>query len=203
MGRLLEHLEASGELERTFLVLTSDHGESLGDHDFRGHGRLLYEGLVHVPLFVKDVEPPTSASDTRRTTAMDVHAMLGRAAGLAPLAAEQASPAIISEWRFLRNESDRRRADFEKVLGRRLDQDLVVWFEPDGLKVIAADDGTLEVYDLEQDPGEEHPLVLDAERAAALAERARAWWAGRPYRDQSVEPASEAEQRALKDLGYM
>jgi arylsulfatase A-like enzyme len=32
LGRLLDHLEATGRMEDTMIVLTSDHGDYLGDH---------------------------------------------------------------------------------------------------------------------------------------------------------------------------
>ena len=46
-------LAALGEhREDTLVVITSDHGELLGEHDRVGHGTWLYEGLTHVPLIV-------------------------------------------------------------------------------------------------------------------------------------------------------
>jgi arylsulfatase A-like enzyme len=50
MGRLLDALEAGGQLENTLIVFTSDHGEMLGDHGLLLKGCRFYEGLVRVPL---------------------------------------------------------------------------------------------------------------------------------------------------------
>lgn len=50
VGRLLGALEATGQLENTLIVFTSDHGEMLGDHGLIYKGCRFYEGLVHVPL---------------------------------------------------------------------------------------------------------------------------------------------------------
>ncbi len=51
IGRLLEFLEKSGLLQDTLIVLTSDHGESLGEHDyFFSHGAYSYESTSRVPL---------------------------------------------------------------------------------------------------------------------------------------------------------
>lgn len=53
VGELLKTLEQMGLLETTIIVLTSDHGESLGEHDyFFEHGAYLYEASVRVPLLV-------------------------------------------------------------------------------------------------------------------------------------------------------
>ena len=49
-GRLLDRLEEMGLLERTAVVLTADHGESLGEHDIYFTHTGLYEPTIHVPL---------------------------------------------------------------------------------------------------------------------------------------------------------
>ncbi|MBA3914746.1 MAG: sulfatase [Acidobacteriales bacterium] len=51
IGRLLQDLKQQG-LQNTLVILTSDHGESLGDHGLSYHGAALYWELVHVPLIL-------------------------------------------------------------------------------------------------------------------------------------------------------
>ncbi len=51
-GRLLDHLEASGERENTLVIFTSDHGEALGDHGMVLKGCRFFEGMVRVPLMI-------------------------------------------------------------------------------------------------------------------------------------------------------
>lgn len=38
--------------QKTLIVVTSDHGEGLGEHDELGHGLFLYDSTLHVPLIV-------------------------------------------------------------------------------------------------------------------------------------------------------
>jgi arylsulfatase A-like enzyme len=53
VGRVLEALESSAVAESTIVVLTSDHGESLGEHDyFFEHGANLYDPCMRVPLLM-------------------------------------------------------------------------------------------------------------------------------------------------------
>jgi arylsulfatase A-like enzyme len=52
IGELLDGLAARGLSESTVVVLLADHGESVGDHDWRTHGTYLYSELVHVPFSV-------------------------------------------------------------------------------------------------------------------------------------------------------
>jgi arylsulfatase A-like enzyme len=50
MKIFFEELEKGRFLENTLVVLSADHGESLGEHDIFNHGRALREEQVHVPL---------------------------------------------------------------------------------------------------------------------------------------------------------
>ena len=50
IGRLLAALDRKGILKNTLVILTSDHGESLGDHGLSYHGAALYWELLRVPL---------------------------------------------------------------------------------------------------------------------------------------------------------
>jgi arylsulfatase A-like enzyme/thioredoxin-like negative regulator of GroEL len=51
--RLLEYLKWRGLEGRTLVVLTSDHGESLGEHGEKTHGFFLYDATLRVPLIVR------------------------------------------------------------------------------------------------------------------------------------------------------
>jgi arylsulfatase A-like enzyme len=48
--KLLEFVAAQPWAARTAVIVTADHGECLGEHDFMGHAYHLYEELVHVPM---------------------------------------------------------------------------------------------------------------------------------------------------------
>src|SRR5581483_4161504 len=52
IGQLLHGLDQQDELKNTIVIITSDHGESLGDHGLSFHGAALYWELVHVPLII-------------------------------------------------------------------------------------------------------------------------------------------------------
>lgn len=52
LGRLLKWLKDSGTLDNTMVVICADHGEGHGDHDFIGHGFVVNQELVHVPLMI-------------------------------------------------------------------------------------------------------------------------------------------------------
>ena len=52
LGRLLDAFRAAEGERGTLVVVTSDHGEGLGDHGWMWHGVNLHEELVRVPLVV-------------------------------------------------------------------------------------------------------------------------------------------------------
>ncbi len=68
----LGRARALGLLDDALIIFTSDHGESLGEHDYYfGHGRLPYNASAHVPLVIvrtrggvtRRVEPPVELVD--------------------------------------------------------------------------------------------------------------------------------------------
>lgn len=52
IGRLFDELDRRGVLDETLVILTSDHGEELGEHGLVGHGRSLYDQETRVPLLM-------------------------------------------------------------------------------------------------------------------------------------------------------
>jgi arylsulfatase A-like enzyme len=52
IGDLIGQLKRRGRDKNTLLIITSDHGESLGQHHLPTHDRALYWELIHVPLLI-------------------------------------------------------------------------------------------------------------------------------------------------------
>jgi len=167
VGRLVAALRDSGRLNDTLVVVTSDHGEGLGDHGEDVHGYFVYESTLHVPLVVRGpgVVPGTRIDGVTR--AIDLFPTMLEMAGIAdaprasgrslapalrgqPLAdepafAESLVPLVHFGWSDLRAVRDGR---WKFILAPRP-----------------------ELYDLDRDPGETKNLV-DAEPARARAMRA-------------------------------
>jgi len=62
LGVVLDHLEKTGQINDTMIVLTSDHGDYLGDH-WLGEKDLFHDCSVKVPLIIYD--PSSNADETR------------------------------------------------------------------------------------------------------------------------------------------
>ncbi len=94
VGRLLEGLRRSGRAERTWVILTADHGEEFKEHGSMGHGRQLYEEVVRVPLIVgRPAEVGGGAAAGRRVvepvSGVDLFPTIDALAGTAPPAGLQ------------------------------------------------------------------------------------------------------------------
>jgi arylsulfatase A-like enzyme/Tfp pilus assembly protein PilF len=91
LGRVLDALDKTGRLERTLVVITSDHGEGLGDHGERTHGLFAYESTLHVPLIVWCRDRIRPATEATPLGLADVAPIVGDVVGV-PIAPDAASP---------------------------------------------------------------------------------------------------------------
>ena len=69
IGRLVNFLEELNLLSRTMIVLTSDHGDYLGDH-WLGEKDLFHEPSVKIPMIVSD--PDSKADSTRNSVRTEI-----------------------------------------------------------------------------------------------------------------------------------
>ena len=52
VAAVLDRLRGLGQLDRTLVAVTADHGESLGEHGEETHSMFIYQPAVHVPLIL-------------------------------------------------------------------------------------------------------------------------------------------------------
>ena len=52
VGRLIRFLKDKGLYQNTIIVLTGDHGESLGEHGEKTHGFFIYNATLHIPMIL-------------------------------------------------------------------------------------------------------------------------------------------------------
>lgn len=85
LGQLIDYFDAHDLWKDTALVVSTDHGFLLGEHDFWAKNRMnLYEEIVHIPLFVHDPRNPGAARDSRLTQSVDIAPTLLDLHGLKP-----------------------------------------------------------------------------------------------------------------------
>ncbi len=217
IGDLLRTLQDQGQIDRTIVVLTADHGESLGEHDyFFEHGAYLYDETVRVPLIVsapfalpsgRAVESQARTIDIL-PTALDLarlpipEGLQGRS--LVPRALGQetgeAPPAYSESGRNFYREN--RRQYIEGVAGK--------WrmIRTGRYKLILipkSPEPIWELYDLQFDPGETANIVAARPEIAAGLRRALLdLVATDPMRDDRDEPPLPPElEDHLRSLGYV
>ena len=84
IARLLGALEQRGVLGRTFVLVTADHGESLGEHGEGTHGLFLYDATLRVPFLMAGPGVPGRRVATTVARGIDVFPTLLDYAGLPP-----------------------------------------------------------------------------------------------------------------------
>ncbi|GJM45564.1 MAG: hypothetical protein DHS20C21_24060 [Gemmatimonadota bacterium] len=91
IGRLVDELRTTGVLDNTIIVVVSDHGEGLGDHDHWYH-RILYQEQIRVPLLMRFPQGARGkvVPEVVRTT--DIFPTVLAALGLEPEGALDGSP---------------------------------------------------------------------------------------------------------------
>ena len=150
MGELIDIVRERGELERTVIVYSSDHGEMLGDHDRWGKS-IYYQPSVGVPLAVSGYGISDRVAGTRSDALVslhDVNATFRELAGAPPLPGVDGQSLVP----LLRGE----RATVREFAHSALEDWRMVW---DGrYKLVRHDDNTL-LFDLDDDPDETRDLT--------------------------------------------
>lgn len=200
VGRLLDWLRARGLYEHTLVVLTADHGESLGEHGEATHAYFIYDSTMAVPLIIRTPWGLTGRSATQAAQ-VDVFPTVLDLAGLAPqdgidgrsLARALFDPrAQLGHVAYSESYFPRYHFGWQHLRGLRTEDH----------KLIEAP--TPELYDLRDDPGETRNVYKAfSKRAQGLRERltslVREQDRAAPQR-QSMDP--ETLQR-LAALGYV
>ncbi len=161
-GVVIDRLREKGLYDASAVVFSSDHGESLGEHDlYFEHGWFAYDASLRVPLFIKQ---PGQRQGRRVDTPVSNLDFLPTLLGLARLPADAPHGVdLLNEAKLpgpvLVESSDRYP---DKVHGARAAR----W-----KYLRRSRDGAEELYDLQSDPGETRNLVTsEPDRRRELAE---------------------------------
>ena len=82
LARLLSALDARNETARTVLLVTADHGESLGEHGEGTHGIFVYDATIRVPWVMAGPQIPAGRVSRTVARSIDVLPTLADYAGL-------------------------------------------------------------------------------------------------------------------------
>lgn len=200
---LFQQLERWGLLDRTLVVITSDHGESFGEHNELGHCNSVYESEIHVPLLVREPGQQDARRVSRGVHLVDLLPTL-LARGRMPIPDGVQGADLFADARPLPLVAYMGRyADLVRNFPRFYDRSHTALVRPPW-KLVAHSTGERELYDLDADPMETKDLAaarpdLVAELAAELERFGRE---ARPrFAGTSAGVDAEALER-LRRLGY-
>ena len=151
IGKILAALSATGVLEKTLIIFTSDHGDALGDHGL-AYKAFFYDAMVRVPLIIRGPGIASGHRSPALVSLLDLVPMMYRACGVAPpptLQGIDISPLMSNPMGIIRD------AVFSENMGREMVYD-------GRYKYAHYIDGDSELYDMSIDPGEESNLALDS-----------------------------------------
>lgn len=183
LGEVLDRLHARGFLEPGLrLVVTSDHGEMLGEHRRIDHMEYLWEPVARVPLLVLDTAGPVALPEQLAGVAVHDLVLHGRLPDPLPEVAAASAPA-------------RGRPSQVWTPGWTPTAHAAHWQGADKRMVV---DGVDLALDLAADPGEQAPAPAPAdERQALLHDRYDA------VQQRAGEAGAGQTEELLRELGYV
>lgn len=216
---LAEELKAADLWDQTVFVVTSDHGENIGDHELMDHVFSLYESSTKVPLIIHDPKHFVAGRESRSVQLTDLFWTLIERAGVEQefgqahgrsLTDLRGDRPVFCEYYYPKQAllAIGEKAEQTSRLDpyrRRLRS-----IERDGLKLIWGSDDRHELYDLNSDPDELSNLIEDeayAEKRAGLerlltAVLVRLAPGGDPAIEMREANPDEETLRALRKIGY-
>ncbi len=218
-GELVDDLARRGVLDDTLVIVTSDHGEQLGEHRLWLHNFSLYETLVHVPLAIRYPAVVKPGRVDFPVSGTSIFATVVDAAGL-PWPDQPIEPhSLVSPSPYTVV------SDFDVACGhpenRRLDTTIRDWSATytavfsESWKYIEASNDLNELFNLATDPKElDNVTLTNSEQTEKMADTLAAWRKGQPKMEAS-EAVVEAEEKTrlankddkimeeLEELGYV
>lgn len=224
IGMMIDELKANGYWDDTLFIITSDHGENIGDHEHMDHVFSLYETTVKIPLIIRYPGRFRPGSvDSRPVQLTDLFPTVLEAAGVEGDAYPNQGLSLLSD-RFPGDravfteyywpaqaltcyDAEDRVDPALKPFKRRLRSVMT-----GDTKFIWGADGRHEMFDLAEDPGELVNLLdgggnPDALRVMEkqLAEAVSRFGADQKVTPEDIRPEGldEATRDALRSLGYL
>lgn len=196
LGAFFNFLKVEGECNNTMIIVTSDHGEHLGEHGHYNHLFTLYNELIAVPMIVKypqgfagrGVDTALRQSDDIYHTILDILSLRSASFNqnysfLNPKGRAYAVSQLIStEFGLARCQDYYKEFDIKSF---KYNYSLMSLVNNKEFKIIESNKGNIEVYNIVEDVGEQ--LNLYKEDCFRL----------------EIKELMRQLQKAKEDLGYL
>lgn len=197
---LLDGLRAAGVADKTIIIVTADHGEAFLEHGRLKHGVHLYDELVRVPLVIGGSIARRGRVSTQ-AQGIDLFPTIAALLGLT-------APVELPGRDVLKGAdrpAERAWAISETRWGIAADgaaTELVSIRTPGWKLIHQPETGHFELYDLEDDPAEQHDRFGEAKEGDNLVRRLADW-----RRSTPPPPAARGHDPEFRDklraLGYI
>ncbi len=170
IGQLLESMREDDLLSNTIVVVTADHGDEFFEHGGKGHRRNLYEETVRIPLVVWYPPAIRPGRIDEVVRVIDIAPTLLEMCSLPATESVPEDPRLRTNRTFARsllpligsggnNPGDSRPAVCELLAPKKISLSSIR--VGDSKLVIDAISDTVELFDLDTDPGEQHAVTND------------------------------------------
>jgi arylsulfatase A-like enzyme len=217
VGRLVETLREQQVLDQTLVVVTSDHGENIGDHGKIDHLLSMYETTLRIPMILRYPERIAAGSvDDSLVSLIDVSAtvldLLGLgarypdAAGRSLIDPDRPAPAfVVAENERPLNGIKKMRKSFPDFDTDPIDQRMRM-LRTERYKLIWSEKSGSQLFDLDADPGEQQDLASSEPEVRARLEELLAGWMQQHSAGsggETFESNDPEALRRLRALGYI
>ncbi|MBN1356706.1 sulfatase [bacterium] len=212
IGVFLEKLTRTNGLDDTFVFFLSDHGESLGEHHYWGHGQNVFQPTLRIPLIVSGPGWAEGKRTTYPISIIDVMPTILKVLGISIPTTLQGRPL---QWiRDGEVAASRPRYAFSNR-GVVLVKHAPEKSNEDPLSMCMISDGIKLIYDfrtdahiwfnLSTDPGEMHARIPASDPEILRMQKALiCWYMALPkYSGGSDAEFSDDDIRQLQSLGYI
>ncbi len=221
IGKFVRELKHRGLLDETLLIITSDHGEAIGDHGIFGHRQSVYDELTRVPLVLRHprIQTPGRRVAGRVQTYDIFRTVLDFVGVEEPLPSDAALSRNLFEEppkhrRIVAEEESAEWAvRFAPKLAQQIDLSRVrkryKAIHKGNFKYIWGTEGVRELYDLAKDPKEKKNLASELPDEVERLSRELALWleqlpANRTEKaEQRRLKIDDETERRLRSLGYI
>jgi len=209
VGILLREMKKLNVYKDTLIILSADHGESLGEHDYYfGHGWSLYDVLLKVPLIIV------------YNRIIPAHEIIKKQISIINI-----MPTIFDILNIKENIKTRGHSALPLMSGKEKDyhnhafsgryfktEEAMAAIRTDEWKLIhnlgkeGIEDNSYELYNLKQDPGELNNILLhEKKKFQSLKQKLDRWAAEevKPITSNVSVPMDKLTEEMMKSLGYL
>ena len=217
ISNLIGILKANNLFEQSLIIITSDHGDLIGEHGLMHHSYCVYEELIKIPLIVKLPGSHAKGKDYNHLVSLlDIFPTISEVLDIKDDPSHQQlqgeslySPESRDKREYVFVECEKPKNEFKDTYP---DFDFSVYdrhllaIRSHNYKYIWASDGKNELYDLTQDPDEQDNIIdTKPDIAAQLENHLFTWYNSFEKSSNKTSPEDSIDteiREQLKGLGY-